>query len=181
MVCAAFDGDTDDAVLAVRDRVVALGVRLPARPPHRPHLTLAAARVEPARLPAVRDLVEAIAAARVPVPVRLAEVGRFGRAGALWLGPGGPGPQPLRDLQRAADGAVGAAGFERAFGARTSGPEWVPHCSLATRLHPARLRAVQAEIRRTYAPIDAVVTGLAVILVGGSGDVGLAELTGAAG
>lgn len=176
VVCAAFDAATDDAVLAVRSRVIACGVPLPERPPHRPHLTLAAARLAPTDLPALAAVIDTLAAEHAAIRLLLSEVGRFGRAGALWLGPPEPnGPPRLRALQRAADDVLGA-GWPRAFGDRSTQQGWVPHCTLATRLHPRRLREVQASLRADYQPIRAVVSGLAVILVGGSGDVHLAGL-----
>lgn len=180
VVCAAFDGPGDEAVLAVRDRVIRAGVALRRRPPHRPHLTLAAARLPPARLPQLLETVDDVAQRCPPVPLTLGHVGRFGRAGALWLGPDEPAEQ-LRALQRAVDGALTDAGWDRAFAGRTEPGTWVPHCSLATRLHPSRLREVQATISAGYRPIETLVPALAVILVGGSGDVGVCELRGSAG
>jgi 2'-5' RNA ligase len=87
VVCAAFDAALDDAVYALRDVVRDAGVPLPPRPPHRPHFSLSAARVPTESLDDVVAVAAEVAARHEPVPVVLTEVGRFGRAGALWLGP----------------------------------------------------------------------------------------------
>src|SRR3954454_6027518 len=88
VVCAAFDAEVDDAVYALRDAVRDAGVPLPPRPPHRPHFTLAAARVQRgAELDRVCAVAAEVAPRHTPIPLALTEVGRFGRAGALWLGP----------------------------------------------------------------------------------------------
>lgn len=177
VVCAAFAPDTDTAILAVRDRVVRAGVALPRVPPHRPHLTLAAARLPPADLPALSDTTCEVASGAPAFVLPLTRVGRFGRAGALWLGPTerADPPEP-RSLQRGVDDALSDAGYERAFGHRSTPNGWVPHCTLATRVRPQRLRELQRTIEADYQPIDAFVASLAVILVGGSGDVTLFEL-----
>jgi 2'-5' RNA ligase len=174
VVCAAFDEVTDEAILAVRELVRAAGVPLPPRPPHRPHLTLAAARTPRDRLADVVTVAETVAGRHRPVPIVLGEVGRFGRAGALWLGPAAS--PALIELQRDADESLCAAGWPRAFRHRSEPDQWVPHCTLATRVAKPELRAVQAILREQYRPIDGSVAALAVILVGGRGDVSLAGL-----
>lgn len=177
VVCAAFDADTDAAIYAVRELVREAGVTLPPLPPHRPHFSLAAARVTRDELPRVLAVAAAVAAAHASIPVRLAEVGRFGRAGVVWLGPGGsPQLEALAQLQRDTAAALAEAGWAAAFGERSDPAQWVPHCTLATRVPKPRLREVQAEVRRKYQPIDGVVGALATILVGGRGDVGLVPL-----
>ena len=174
VVCAAFDPATDGAILAVREIVRTAGVRLPDRPPHRPHFSLGAARVPRADLPRVIEVARAVAALHGPVPLRLGEVGRFGRAGVVWLGPS-PSAQ-LQALQHDVDAALQSAGWPRAFGERSDPAQWIAHCTLATRVPKPLLRKVQAEVQRGYRPIAATVDALATILVGGSGDVALAPL-----
>lgn len=191
VVCAAFDAATDEAVYEVRDVVRAAGVPLPERPAHRPHLSLAAAavranaavRAHAVRADAVRadaldaDSVEQVVAAARGVAelhpafdMVLNEVGRFGRAGALWLGPSRPSAE-LLNLQGDADAALINAGWPRAFRKRTEPAQWVAHCTLATRIAEPRLREIQAAVRADYRPIRARIDAVAVILVGGRGDV----------
>ena len=169
VVCAAFDPAADAAILAVREIVRAAGVHLPAKPPHRPHFSLGAARVAGDDLAQVLDVAATVAAEHGPVPISLVEVGRFGRAGVVWLGPA-PSSQ-LTLLQRDVDAALRAAGWPRAFGERSDPAQWVAHCTLATRVPKPLLRHVQSEIERSYRTITATVDALATILVGGSGDV----------
>jgi 2'-5' RNA ligase len=184
VVCAAFDGPTDAAILAARELVRAAGIRLPDRPAHRPHLSLAAARVAPAELPRVLDLAAEVAARHEPIAITLDEVGRFERAGVVWLGPSAPsagsagpaGSASLARLQREVDAALRAAGWPRAFGERSAPDQWVAHCTLATRIPASRLRAGQSTVRERYRPITARIVALATILVGGRGDVGHAAL-----
>lgn len=176
MVCAAFDPATDTAVLAVRDRVAALGVRMPARPRHRPHLTLGAVRAHEEQLAGVIELVRPVAERHPEVGLTLTTVGSFGRAGALWLGPA-PADE-LRTLQRSVVTALAAGPWPTALRGRSRPEEWVPHCTLATRLDRPTLERTQAAIATGFAPLEARVTGLAVILVGGAGDVALLPLTG---
>jgi 2'-5' RNA ligase len=180
VVCAAFDEATDDAIYATRERVRAAGIPLPDRPPHRPHFSLSAARVErgesPSELDRVLELAGELAAAHPPVPIILTEVGRFGRAGALWLG-----PAPTRELaalQRDVYRALKHAGWPPAFGERSAPRLWVPHCTLATRVAKPLLREVQAALAEGYEPIRGSVAALATILVGGRGDLALAALDG---
>jgi 2'-5' RNA ligase len=169
VVCAAFDPATDEAVYRVRDRLRASGVPLPDRPPHRPHFSLSAARVPRDALDQVVEVAAEVAARHEPVPIALSEVGRFGRAGALWLGPaqnrGLPAVQ--RDVYR----TLKQAGWPPAFGERSAPRLWVAHCTLATRVAKPLLRDLQAEIASGYEPIRGTVDALAVILVGGRGDV----------
>jgi 2'-5' RNA ligase len=177
VVCAAFDPPTDDAIYAVRERVRRLGVEMPDRPPHRPHLSMVAARIEQgAELQRVTELAAEVASRHEPIPVVLAEVGGFGRAGALWLA---PAPTPaLAALQRDAYRSLDAAGFESAFGERSTPTLWVPHCTLATRLPKPRLRELEAAIKDGYEPVQGRVDAVATILVGGRGDTSHAVLTG---
>jgi 2'-5' RNA ligase len=171
VLCAAFDAATDEAVYAVRDAVRANGITLPDRPPHRPHFSMAAAVVTPrAELDAVVQVAAEVAARHEPVALRFDEVGRFGRAGVVWLGPRAP-VSALSALQRDADTSLQAAGWPRAFGDRSSPAGWVPHCTLATRVPTPKLREVQEAVQARYRPIDATVDAVAVILVGGRGDI----------
>jgi 2'-5' RNA ligase len=175
VVCAAFDAAMDEAVYAVRERVRALGVPMPDRPPHRPHFSLAAARVERGdELDRVLAVAREVAARHEPIPVALSEVGRFGRAGVLWLGPAANRGLPA--LQRDVYRALKRAGWESAFGERSAPNLWVPHCTLATRVAKPLLRELQQAISSDYRPIRGYVSGLATILVGGRGDIELAPL-----
>ena len=174
VVCAAFDARTDTAILATREVVRAAGIALPDQPPHRPHFSLAAARVERDQLARILDITHTVAAQHGRLRVRLANVGRFGRAGAVWLGPA-PSPQ-LQLLQHDVDAALQAAGWPRAFGERSDPRRWVAHCTLATRIPKPHLRRVQAAVQAQYRPIDAGIDALATILVGGRGDVGYTPL-----
>jgi 2'-5' RNA ligase len=177
VVCAAFDHTTDEAIYAVRERVRAAGIALPDRPPHRPHFSLAAARVERGpELDRVLAVAAEVAAAHPPVPISLSEVGRFGRAGALWLGPAPSRGLPA--LQRDVYRALKHAGWPSAFGERSAPNLWVPHCTLATRVPKPQLRELQAAILDGYRPIRGTVDALATILVGGRGDLAHAPLTG---
>ncbi len=117
VVCAAFDPATDEEILAARELVRAAGIALPPRPPHRPHFSLAAARVDrQAGLPAVLAMAAEVAAAHEPIAVALSAVGRFGRAGVVWLGPG-PAPA-LAALQRDVADALLRAGWPPLVGGR---------------------------------------------------------------
>lgn len=177
VVCAAFDPALDDGVRQVRERVRAAGIALPDRPPHRPHLSMAAARVRPgAELDRVTAVAADVAARHRPVPVLLAEVGRFGRAGALWLGPAAN--PALAALQRDVHAALVAAGWASAFGEHSEPDRWVAHCTLATRVPKPQLREVQAAVAEGYQPLRGTVSGLATILVGGHGDVSWVALSG---
>jgi 2'-5' RNA ligase len=170
VICTAFDEATDEAVYRVREVVRSAGISLPPRPPHRPHFTLSAARVHRGpELDSVIDVARAVAARHAPVRMALSEVGRFGRAGVVWLGP--DRVPALLDLQRDVAASLEDAGWPAAFGQRSDPGQWVPHCTLATRIAKPLLRQVQETVRSSYSPIDAVVDGLAVILVGGRGDV----------
>jgi len=180
VVCTAFDPAADVAVYAVREWLRSAGVPLPPRPPHRPHFTLSAARVPRGpELDRVGEVAATVAARHAPIPVTLTEVGRFGRAGALWLGPA-PSPE-LTALQRDVHRTLEDAGWPPAFGERSAPPDWVPHCTLATRVAKPRLRELQEVVAARYEPIHATVDALAVILVGGRGDIRHLPLTGAGG
>jgi 2'-5' RNA ligase len=170
VVCAAFDAATDEAILAVREQVRAAGVSLSDQPRHRPHLTLAAARVEQGgefdRLVAATGKV---AAAHTAIPVAFTEVGSFARAGVLWLGP--TPNRGLPALQRDVYRALKHAGWPPAFGGRSAPNLWVPHCTVATRVAKPLLRKAQEDIAATYRPIRGTVDSLTIILVGGRGDI----------
>jgi 2'-5' RNA ligase len=177
VVCAAFDLATDEAIYAVRERVRAVGIDLPDRPPHRPHFSLAAARVQQGEeLERVLAVAAQVAANHAPVPIALSEVGRFGRAGAIWLGPAPNRGLPA--LQREVYQALEHAGWLSAFGERSAPNLWAPHCTLATRVPKPQLRDVQAAIIDGYQPIRGTVDALATILVGGRGDLSHHPLTG---
>ena len=179
VVCAAFDARTDAAVLAVRELVRGAGVDLPAQPRHRPHFSLAAARVtEGAELDRLVAVAAEVAGAHEPIDLVLDDVGSFSRAGVLWLGPAAS-PR-LATLQRAVATALASAGWPPAFGERSDPAGWVPHCTLVTRLPHPRLRDVQARVRAQFQPIEARVDALATILVGGHGDVSRTQLSGVA-
>lgn len=178
VVCTAFDEATDEAVFAVRELLRDAGVPLPPRPPHRPHFTLAAARVQPGdELERVCTVAADVALRHVPIPLALTDVGRFGRAGALWLGPAPSRGLPA--LQRDVHRSLKHAGWPPAFGEHSAPNLWVPHCTLATRVAKPRLRELQELVRAQYEPIRATVDALAVILVGGRGDIRHLPLTGA--
>ena len=180
VVCTAFDPATDDAVYAVREWLRAAAVPLPPRPPHRPHVTLSAARVPRGpELDRVGEVAAAVAARHAPIRLELTEVGRFGRAGALWLG---PAPSPaLTALHRDVHRTLEHAGWPPAFGERSAPAGWVPHCTLATRVAKPRLRELQDLVAARYEPIRATIDALAVILVGGRGDIRHLPLTGVGG
>lgn len=171
MVCAAFDRPTDAAILAVRELVRAAGVALPLEPSHRPHFSLGAARVErDTELDRVMAVAGGVAAAHGAIDVVLDEVGRFGRGGVIWLGPAAS--RQLAELQRDVTTALTDAGWPPAFAERSDPEQWVPHCTLATRLPLPRLREVHALVRAQYRPIRGCVGAIATILVGGRGDIG---------
>lgn len=177
VVCAVFDAAMDEAIYAVRERVRTAGIPLPDRPPHRPHFSLAAARVERGEeLNRLLGLAREVAAAHAPVPIVLTEVGRFGRAGAVWLAPARTRRLPA--LQRDVYRALKQAGWPPAFGERSAPNLWVPHCTLATRVAKPLLREVQAALAETYWPIGGTVDALATILVGGRGDVDHVAMSG---
>jgi 2'-5' RNA ligase len=176
VVCTAFDAATDEAVYAVRELVRARGVPLPDRPPHRPHFSLAAARVSHARVDEVVAVAAEVAGRHAPIPIALSEVGRFGRAGALWLGPAPNAGLPA--LQRDVYRSLKRAGWPSAFGERSAPNLWVPHCTLANRVAKPLLRDPQAGIAEAYRPIRGTIDALAVILVGGRGDVAHVPLSG---
>ena len=169
VVCAAFDPATDEAIYEVRERIREFGIPLPDRPPHRPHFSLSAARVPRADLDEVLAVAASAAARHEPVPIALSEVGRFGRAGALWLGPARNAGLPAlqRDVHRALKQR-----WEPAFGERSAPRLWVAHCTLATRVAKPLLRDAQEFVAAGYEPIRGTVDALATILVGGRGDVG---------
>ncbi|MCI2238672.1 2'-5' RNA ligase family protein [Paenibacillus sp. TRM 82003] len=169
VVCAAFDAPLGAALEQVRRRLRAAGVRAPAAPRHRPHLTVLGAPCPPGGTAAFADAV-ARAAAEVPaVDVVLDEAGTFGRGAVLWAGCREPGP--LRDWHATASAALASAGLVNTFATAAPG-RWVPHCTLARRVRPA---AAVAALRE-HLPVAGRVEALAVVEVGGAGDVALAPL-----
>ena len=58
-----------------------------------------------------------------------------------------------------------------AWGERSAPNLWIPHLTLATRVAKPLLRDVQHAIEQDYEPIRGSVDALAVILVGGRGDI----------
>jgi 2'-5' RNA ligase len=168
VVCAAFDPAVDKAVFALRDVVRDAGVPLPPRPPHRPHFSLSAARLPRDEVDRVVEVAAEVAARHPPVPIVLTEVGRFGRAGALWLGPAPNRGLPAlhKDVYRSLKHV-----WPPAWGERSAPNLWVPHLTLATRVAKPLLREVQRQIEQGYEPIRGAIDALAVILVGGRGDI----------
>jgi 2'-5' RNA ligase len=159
VVCAAFDAVTDARIDSLRDAVEAAGHRV--RRAHRPHLTLSAARMdEPDEVVA---LASEVAARHATVRVTMTGLGTF-PSGVLFVAPDdSPG---LRSLQRDAYDSM-RAHWPPAFGGQTAPGEWIPHCTLATRLTRRELHELRT---RPFDPFVAVVDAIAVIAVGGSGD-----------
>jgi 2'-5' RNA ligase len=170
VVCAAFDAATDDAIEGLRAGAEAAGLRV--RRAHRPHLTLSAARVTGAEVDAVTAVAGAVAARHSPAALTMTELGRF-PSGVLWVG--AAPSDALRDLQRDVVGTLSEAGWPPAFGSQSDPSRWIPHCTLATRVPgPMLTQQVRAPFTRFSASVDA----LAVILVGGHGDVARLPLGG---
>jgi 2'-5' RNA ligase len=162
VICAAFDAEPDEVIEGLRAEAEAAGLRV--RRAHRPHFTLAAARVAQDEIEAVVESARAIAARHSPVALTMTHLGRFA-SGVLWLGP--EPSDALRDLQRDASATL-ADHWPPAFGEQTNPANWIPHCTLATRVpRPALDRFA----RRPVTPFLATVDALAVLLVGGQGDV----------
>lgn len=169
VVCAAFDAAGDRDIAAVRAFVRSLGGRAPKTPAHRPHLTLSAASVDdPAKI--VR-LATRIAKRHRPFRLRLDSVGAFGFGDVVWLAP--RRSVALSGLQRDAYTTLVEAGYPPAFAGQSDPSGWRPHCTIARRLTPQLLGKVQ----QRYEPIDVMVTGVAVVLVGTHGDAGYAPLS----
>jgi 2'-5' RNA ligase len=168
VVCAAFDARADAAVADVRASLRALGGHAPRDPAHRPHLTLAAARVDHAGV--VVEIAGRIAMRHKPIRLTLARVEMFPHGRAAWLGPS-PSAE-LAALQRDTHLAMTGAGLPAAFGERSDPDRWVAHCTLSSRVD----RSVVIALRRLYQPIDVTVDALATLVVGGRGDVGYTRL-----
>jgi 2'-5' RNA ligase len=160
VVCAAFDPAADAAVEGLRDRVEAAGHRV--RRAHRPHFTLTAARVDD--VGAVVAGAAEVAARHAPVPLTMTGLGSF-PSGVLFVAPNDS--QPLSDLQRDAYETL-RRHWPPAFGPQSAPGQWVPHCTLATRLPRPALRDLR---REPVPPFAATVDALVVIVVGGRGDV----------
>jgi 2'-5' RNA ligase len=172
VVCAALDSAADREVRRCRHRLTAAG--LPVRPPrHRPHLTLGAVRLPEADVPAVAEVAARVASAQSLFPLRLDHLGVFAQ-GTLWLGP--RPSSALDELQAAVDAALAAAGWERAFGRQTEPAEWTPHVTLANRLTSHDLGRAVELLSAGFRPVRGAVDALAVIMVGGEGDVALTAL-----
>ncbi|WP_432485320.1 2'-5' RNA ligase family protein [Kineococcus esterisolvens] len=170
-VCAAFGADLDRALEEVRGGLRAAGVRVPAEPRHRPHLTLLGSPC-PREGTAPFTAAVASAAARLPaVEVVLDRAGTFGRGAVLWAGCGEAGP--LSDWHATASAALASAGLVNAFPAAGPG-RWVPHCTLARRVRPVPAVAALRELL----PVAGRVEALAVVEVGGAGDLALSPLRG---
>jgi 2'-5' RNA ligase len=174
VVCAAFDAATDAQVLAIRTRVRSLGVPIAEEPAHRPHITLSAARLPADDLPRLLDVVAGLAAQREPIPIRLSDIGVFGRQGVLWLGPVPNRSMPT--LQRDVYRTLKRSGWPPAFGEQTTPYRWVAHCTLATRVPGSLLRTVREALLDETTAIVGSIDALATILVGGRGDVGYTPL-----
>ena len=171
VVCAAFDPALDGALARVRQDLRAAGVRAPAAPRHRDHLTLLGAACPPAGTAAFTAAVAAAAAALPAVGVVLDEAGTFGRGAVLWAGCRQDGA--LRAWHADVVEALAAQGLGNAFATSAPG-RWVPHCTLARRVRAAQaVPALQGLL-----PVAGRVQALAVVEVGGTGDLALAPLTG---
>jgi 2'-5' RNA ligase len=162
VVCAAFDAATDEAIEAWRLRAETAG--LPVRRTHRPHVTLSAARVPDAELADVSALAGDVASRHAAIPLTMARLGTF-PSGVLWLRP--DESAPLAELQRDVRDTL-ARRWPSAFGAQSDPDGWVPHCTLAARVSRGPMTRFA---REPFAPFPATVDALAVILVGGHGDV----------
>ncbi len=168
VVCAGFDVATDAAVEQVRIEVEAAGYR--ARRAHRPHLTLAAARVD--EVGAVVEAAREIARRTAAMPLVLAELSTF-PSGVLFLQPAQS--DGLAALQADAFRQLADAGWPPAFGLRSEPRHWQAHCTIASGLAPPALRRLR---RLPFEPVAARVAALVVITVGGRGDVARLPLPG---
>lgn len=171
VVCAAFDAVGDAAIAGVQDRLRALGVRVPREPAHRAHLTLAAAVTDAGGISDVAAVAAEVAARQPAFSLALTTIGTFARGATVWLGPP-RADAALADLQRAVHDAM--TSWPPAFGNQTDPRQWVPHCTLARRA----ARDTARRLRADFVPIEVRVTALATLLVGGRGDVDLAQLRG---
>ncbi|NAZ76887.1 2'-5' RNA ligase family protein [Kineococcus sp. T13] len=167
VVCAAFDADLDAGLAAVAGDLRAGGVRVPP-PRHRPHLTLAGSDLPPEQVLAA---VRAAAADLAGTAVHLDEAGTFRRGAVLWVGTGAPG---LLAWHADVLAALAGAGLANAFPNAAPG-RWRPHCTLARRVRPGSVAAA-VEVVRAALPLSGRVRALAVLEVGGSGDLGLVPL-----
>lgn len=160
VVCAAFDPVADAAVERVREQVEQAGQRV--RRGHRPHFTLTAARVDDPDEVIVATA--ALAARHGPIDVTMDRMDSFA-SGVLFVG--AAESVALRELQRDAYETMSER-WPPAFGEQSAPGAWIPHCTLATRLWRRDLRAL---CDLPFARFPATVDALAVILVGGRGDV----------
>jgi 2'-5' RNA ligase len=159
VVCAAFDTETDAAIERLRDRVAAAGHRV--RRAHRPHFTLSAARV--ADEDEVLVIAAEVAARHAPIPLTMRGLGSF-PSGVLFVAP--EDSTALRALQRDAHETM-RRHWPPAFGPQSSPDRWIAHCTLATRLGRPDLRTLR---QSRFDPFPAMVDAVAVIAVGGTGD-----------
>jgi 2'-5' RNA ligase len=166
VVCAAFDPATDAGIETLRDRVAAAGHRV--RRAHRPRLTLTAARTADAE--DLAALVAEVAGRHAPIPLGMRGFGSF-PSGVLFVET--DESSALRELQRDAYETLRQR-WAPAFGWQSAPGEWVAHCTLATRLPRPDLRALR---EAPFDPFPVTVDALAIIAVGGSGDLARLPLT----
>lgn len=168
VVCAAFDPATDALIEMLRREIENAGQRV--RRAHRPHLTLGAVRVPD--IDKIVNLADAVAERHTPIALTMAALGSFG-SGVLFVAP--ERSDALRDLQRDAHETLVDAGWPAAFGEQSDPAGWVAHCTLATRVWRGSLPGL---VQRPFRPFPATLDALAVILVGGHGDVAHLPLRG---
>lgn len=160
VVCAAFDAPSDDRIERLRRLVEGEGLRV--RRAHRPHLTLSGARV--ASSASVGRVVEEVARRHGPIRLAATGLGSF-PSGVLYVEVAAS--ESLDALQRDAHATL-ASTWPPAFGAQSEPDTWVAHCTLATRVSPPALQRLTAA---GFDPFPLVVDALAVLEVGGTGDV----------
>lgn len=165
VVCAAFDAPSDDRIERRRDLVEREGLRV--RRAHRPHLTLSAARVD--SVAAVIDAVHEAAQRHRAIHLTATGFGSFD-PGVLFVEVAPSAA--MRALQRDVH-TVLASSWPPAFGPRSAPDRWIAHCTLATRVPPLVRDRLLAE---PFEQFPIVVDALAVIAVGGSGDLALVPL-----
>jgi len=156
-VCLLFDKATDTAVRRVWDRLETEGLRTLASHTHGhhvPHLTYASLRVF--ELPAVADALTTLPAA-APMTLHLDAFGTFRRS-RCWLA-----PAVTLDLVSRQSAVVGAACGTGADLHKHYFPgAWIPHVTLAPRVHLTDLATV-ASVVYDVLPLTAHVTRAALI------------------
>jgi 2'-5' RNA ligase len=170
VVCAAFDAAGDSEIAAVRALVRSLGGRAATSPAHRPHLTLSAASVDDPT--EITKITARVAKRHEPFRLRLTTLGTFGRGDVVWLGPSRSAA--LTALQRDTYSSLIDAGYPPAFAGQSHPRGWQAHCTIARRTPVEVLR----ELDERYSPIDVTVTAVAIVVVGGHGDVGYTPMAG---